>query len=261
MRENPVKHALVSGGISIGTMVCEFATTNVARVARQAGAEFVLYDLEHSGYGLERMRDVIASTNAAGVVPIVRAPDAVYDQVARLLDLGALGVMIPGCESVEEARRFADAGLFPPVGKRGFGLLYSDAWEPDGLPATIAKANEETLLIAQIETVAGVEAVDAIAAVDGIDVLWIGQFDLSVSLGAPGVFDSERYLGAFAAVLAAVAEHGKAVGMVCGSVDEGRRALTQGVRALAYSFDVWLYREALEAGITGLRGGSKARIA
>lgn len=260
MRENPVKRAIVAGGVSIGTMVCEFATTNVARVAGQAGAEFVLYDLEHSGFGLERMRDVLTATNAAGVVPIVRAPDAVYDQVARLLDLGALAVMIPACESAEEARQFAAAGLFPPAGKRGFGLLYSDVWEQDGLAATIAKANEETLLIAQIETATGVDAVEEIAAVDGIDALWIGQFDLSVSLDAPGVFDSERYLEAFDAVLSAAAKHGKAVGMVCGSVDEGRQALAQGVRALAYSFDVWLYGEALEAGITQLRGESKARI-
>ena len=78
-----------------------------------------------------------------------------------------------------------ESARFPPQGTRGFGLLYADVWEPEGLPATMAKANDETLLLAQIETAAGLDVVDEIAAVEGLDVLWIGQFDLTTSLGIP----------------------------------------------------------------------------
>ena len=253
MRENPVKRALTAGETSLGTMVCEFLTSNVARVVRSGGAEFVLYDLEHSGFGVETLRDLLPATNAAGVVPLVRVPDAVYDSISRALDLGALGVMIPGCESADEARMLVESARFPPAGKRGFGLLYSDVWEPEGLPQTMAKANAETLLLAQIETAAGLEAVEEIAVVDGIDVLWIGQFDLTTSLGIPGQFDTNAYRDAVARIVAAARTHGKHVGMVCATVADARAMMAQGLTMISYSFDTWLLEGALRAGLDELR--------
>lgn len=253
MRENPVKRRLAAGEISLGTMVCEFLTSNVARLCGSAGAEFVLYDLEHSGFGVETLRDLLPATNAAGVVPLVRVPDAVYDSISRSLDLGALGVMIPGCESAGEARMLVESARFPPAGKRGFGLLYSDVWEPEGLPATMAKANAETLLMAQIETAAGLDAVEEIAAVDGIDVLWIGQFDLTTSLGIPGQFDTDVFREAVARIVAAARAHGKQVGMICATVEDARAMIEQGLTMIGYSFDTWLFEGALRAGLDALR--------
>ncbi len=253
MRENPVKRALAAGEIPIGTMVCEFLTTNVPRLVSSAGVDFVLYDLEHSGFGIDRLRDLLPATNATGVVPLVRVPDAVYDSISRALDLGALGVMIPACESADEARLLVESARFPPQGKRGFGLLYQDVWEPGGLPDTLAKSNAETLLIVQIETTAGLEAVEEIAAVEGIDVLWIGQFDLTASLGIPGQFSTDVFRDAVARIVAAARGAGKHVGMVCGTVEECRAMLSQGLSMIGYSFDTWLYEGALEAGVAELR--------
>lgn len=253
MRENPVKRALEAGETPIGTMVCEFLTTNVPRLVRSAGADFVLYDLEHSGFGIETLRDLLPATNATGVVPLVRVPDAVYDSISRALDLGALGVMIPGCESADEAQMLVDSARFPPEGRRGFGLLYSDIWEPEGLPATMVKANTETLVLAQIETAAGLEVVEEIAAVDGLDVLWIGQFDLTTSLGIPGQFDTDVYRAAVARIVAAARANGKHVGMVCASVDDARAMIAQGLSLIAYSFDTWLFEGALRAGVDAIR--------
>jgi 2-keto-3-deoxy-L-rhamnonate aldolase RhmA len=256
VRENPVKRALAAGGAPVGTMVCEFLTSNVPRLVRSAGADFVLYDLEHSGFGIERLRDLLPATNAAGVVPLVRVPDAVYDAIARALDLGALGVMIPSCESADEARLLVESARFPPEGKRGFGLLYSDTWEPEGLPATMAKANEETLLLVQIETAAGLEAVEEIAAVDGIDVLWIGGYDLTASLGIAGQFEAASFVAAVERIVAAAGAAGKQVGMVCTSVEEGRLMRSRGLSILAYSFDTWIYESALRDGMAALRAAA-----
>jgi 2-dehydro-3-deoxyglucarate aldolase/4-hydroxy-2-oxoheptanedioate aldolase len=252
VRENPVKRKLDAGGVAVGTMVAEFATPGIARLAAGAGAEFVLFDLEHTGYGIERMRGVLAAARATDVVPFLRVADAAYDLIARGLDIGAMGLMVPAVESVDEARLVAESARFPPAGRRGFGLVFRDDWEPEGVPATLAKANEETLVLAQIETAAGVDVVEGIAAVDGIDVLWIGHFDLSASLGVPGEFESERYEQAVERILAAGAAAGKPVGMVCSSVGEGRRLLERGFRLLAYSFDLWIYQDALRTGIEGL---------
>jgi 2-keto-3-deoxy-L-rhamnonate aldolase RhmA len=233
-------------------MVTEFATTGVARLAARAGAEFVLFDLEHTGYGIERMRETLAATAAADVVPFLRVPDAEYDLIARGLDLGALGVMVPAVESADEARLVADSARFPPLGRRGFGMLFRDQWLDDDVPATIEHVNREVMTLVQIETAAGLEAVDEIAAVEGIDVLWIGHFDLSASLGIPGQFDGETFRTAVDRVLAAGAVRGKPVGMVCGSVEEGRSLLGRGFRLLAYSIDIWIYEDALRQGIAGL---------
>lgn len=252
MRTNAVRRTLAEGGVALGTMVAEFATPGIARLAAAAGAEFVLFDLEHTGYGIERMRSVLAAARATDVVSFLRVPDAAYDLIARGLDIGAQGLMVPAVESVEEARLVAESARFPPAGKRGFGLVFRDDWEPSGVPATLEKANEETLVLAQIETAAGVEAVEGIAGVEGIDVLWIGHFDLSASLGVPGDFGGVVYRDAVERILAAGAAAGKPVGIVCGSVEEGRRFLAQGFRLLAYSFDLWIYQDALRSGLDGL---------
>jgi 2-keto-3-deoxy-L-rhamnonate aldolase RhmA len=253
VRRNAVRATLAGGGVSIGTMVTEFATSGVSRLAARAGAEFVLFDLEHTGYGIERMRETLAASASVDVVPFLRVPDAEYDLIARALDIGALGVMVPAVESAEEARLVADSARFPPSGTRGFGMLFRDQWSPEGVPATIEHVNREVMTLVQIETAAGLEAVAEIAAVDGVDVLWIGHFDLSASLGIPGDFGAGTFTAAVDRVLQAGAASGKPVGMVCGSADEGRALLERGFRLLAYSIDIWIYEDALRAGIAALR--------
>jgi 2-dehydro-3-deoxyglucarate aldolase/4-hydroxy-2-oxoheptanedioate aldolase len=118
----------------------------------------------------------------------------------------------------------------------------------------IRSANAEGLLIAQIETAAGVEQVERIAAVDGIDVLWIGHFDLTNSLGIPAQFEHPAYLAAVDRVLAACRQHGKAAGFMVASVDEAIAKATQGFNCLAYWGDIWIYQHALTTGIERIRG-------
>jgi 2-dehydro-3-deoxyglucarate aldolase/4-hydroxy-2-oxoheptanedioate aldolase len=105
----------------------------------------------------------------------------------------------------------------------------------------------------QIETAAGLEAVEEIAAVDGIDVLWIGQFDLTASLGIPGQFETDAFRDAVARILAAARATGKHVGMVCATVDDCRAMLAQGLSIVGYSFDTWLLEGALRDGFAQLR--------
>src|SRR5262245_56172277 len=113
------------------------------------------------------MRETLAAARSADVVPFVRVPDAAYDLIARALDLGALGVMVPAVDGVDEARLVADASRHPPLGRRGFGTLMRDDWHPDGVQATMEHANREVMILAQIETERGLDEVDGIAATDG----------------------------------------------------------------------------------------------
>jgi 2-dehydro-3-deoxyglucarate aldolase/4-hydroxy-2-oxoheptanedioate aldolase len=253
---SPMRRVLTAGGRPIGTMVGEFATTGIARLAAAAGAEFVLLDLEHTGYSLERMRTVVAAARASEITVLVRVPDAAYDFIARTLDLGAHGVMVPSVESVDEARMIAESARFPPRGRRGFGLIHRGEWSTDGLPAMMERLDAETIVLVQIETAAGLEAVEGIAAVDGVDVLWIGHFDLTTSLGIPGEFGNPRFEHAVERVLAAGKANGKPVGILAGNADDAVRHADRGFGVIAVGLDVWLYQDALRDGIAAVRGST-----
>ncbi len=257
MRENRVKQALRSGGTALGTMVMEFSTTGIARLAAGAGADFVMFDMEHTGWGVDTVRTLLAAARPADLVPMVRVPATQYHFLARVLDLGALGVMVPMVESAEQARSIVQFAKYPPQGRRGcaFGVAHDDYTGGD-IVAKMTAANERGLLIALIETAAGLEDVEAIAAVHGIDVLWIGHYDLTASLGIPGAFTHPRYLDAVRRILAACERHGKAPGFMASSVEEGRAYLAQGFRCLAYWSDLWIYQQGLRQGLAALRAGA-----
>lgn len=254
MRPNPVKKRLRDGGVALGTMAFEFASTGLARIAATAGAEFIIFDMEHTGWGTDTVRMLLATSRAADLVPMVRVPATEYHFLARVLDLGAMGLMVPMVESAEQARVIVQSTKYPPLGRRGaaFGVAHDDYRGAD-VAQTMRSADAETLLIAQIETVRGVENVEAIAAVEGIDVLWIGQSDLTNSLGIPWQFNHPRYTEAVGRVLEVGKRHGKPVGFLVMDVDQAREALALGFRALAYGGDLWLYQKALRDGLGAVR--------
>jgi 2-dehydro-3-deoxyglucarate aldolase/4-hydroxy-2-oxoheptanedioate aldolase len=181
-------------------------------------------------------------------------PATEYHFIARVLDMGAVGVMVPMVESAEQARRIVQSAKYPPVGRRGaaFGVSHDD-YSGGDIVQKIKSANQETLLIAQIETAEGVRNANEIAAVSGIDVLWIGHFDLTNSLGIPGQFTHPHFLASVAQVVAACKQHGKTPAFMATDIAGGQSLLDQGFRMLAYGGDLWMYQAALSAGIDGLR--------
>lgn len=260
MRENRVKRTLAAGGVAIGTMVFEFNTTGIGRIAAAAGAEFVVFDTEHTGWSIETIRMLMATTRAADTVPMVRVPATQYHLLSRPLDVGAMGLMVPMVEDVEQARLIVRSAKYYPEGGRGtaFGVAHDD-YLGGNVAAKMASANAEGMLIAQIETARGVENADAIAAVDGIDCLWIGHFDLTQSLGIPAQFDHPRFQEAVDAVAAAANAHGKSAGIMAGSVEVGLEWLRRGFRAVAYWGDLWIYGAALASGVAALKAAAPRR--
>jgi 2-keto-3-deoxy-L-rhamnonate aldolase RhmA len=254
MRSNTVKRTLLDGGVSIGTMVFEFSTTGIGRIAAEAGAEYVVFDMEHTGWSIETIRGLIATTRAANTIPMVRVPATQYHLLSRPLDLGAMGLMVPMVEDEAQARLIAHSAKYPPQGGRGcaFGISHDDFTGGDVF-GKMTSANDEVFLIAQIETATGVENCEAIAAVDGIDCLWVGHFDLTASMGIAAQFDHPDFLAAIDRVIAACNANGKAAGIMAGNVEAGRQWLERGFRAIAYWGDLWIYQQALSDGIAALR--------
>jgi 4-hydroxy-2-oxoheptanedioate aldolase len=207
--------ALKSGKRIVGTMIRMVRNPAIARVAAHAGLDFVMFDMEHGSYTLDSLSDIFAVARAAGLSGFVRVPELTKGYVSRVMDAGAVGVMVPMLESVEQAKAFVDWAKFAPVGKRGFGSAgghtnFAAASDAVGFMKT---ANEETLTIAQIETTQAVERIDAIAAVEGIDALLIGPNDLAISLGYPGDLMNKAVTGAITKVAESARKHGKIFGM------------------------------------------------
>jgi 2-keto-3-deoxy-L-rhamnonate aldolase RhmA len=254
MRENQVKRTLAAGGVVLGTSVFEFNSTGIGRIAAGAGAEFLFFDMEHTGWSLETIRMLIATTRAVEAVPIARPPANQYHLIAGLLDVGAMGIMVPMVETEDQARQIVQSARYPPLGRRGaaFGFAHDD-YRAGEVAEKIRTANEEVLLIALIETATGVDNVEAIAAVEGIDVLWIGHFDLTNSLGIPAQFGHPRFAEAVDRVLSASRRSGKAAGMMASDVDHARALLERGFRCIAFSGDIFIYQQALAAGLAAIR--------
>jgi 2-dehydro-3-deoxyglucarate aldolase/4-hydroxy-2-oxoheptanedioate aldolase len=234
-------------------MVFEFGTTGLARILAMAGAEFVLFDQEHNGWGVERIQLMIATARTTDVVPLVRVAGSSYSQLTQPLDVGAMGIVVPMVESEAQAREIVACAKYPPEGRRGVGIPFRDALDPGGLGPTLAGRNDQLLIAAQIETAAGVEEVDAIAAVDGIDCLWIGYHDLTTSLGVPGDYQDPAYRMAVARIRDATFRNGKALGRVATDMSEAKELLAAGVRLLTYGSDIGLYEGALRAALDEVR--------
>ncbi len=245
---------LAVGNVPLGTFVFEFNTPGIARIIAEAGADFLVYDMEHTGWSVETIRGLLATARAASLVPLVRVPTTEYDFIARVLDMGALGVMVPMVESAEQARTIVAAAKYPPEGRRGaaFGVAHDDYTGGD-IVEKIRSANREGLVLAQIETAAGLAHVDEIATVPGIDVLWIGQFDLSLSLGIPGQLAHPQMTAAMDRVIAACRQRGKVAGIMAPDLPTAHDLLKQGFGMLSYSGDLWTYQAALRAGLAELR--------
>ena len=151
--------------------------------------------MEHTGLGFETLKTQIALCRGLSLVPMTRVPRGEYHFIARALDLGALGVMVPMVGTRAEAEHIVACTRYPPQGRRGaaFGFAHDD-YEGGDVAAKIAALHERTLVIVQVETAEGLDNVEAIAGVPGVDALWIGQFDLTNFLGIPAQFEHPIYL-------------------------------------------------------------------
>jgi 2-keto-3-deoxy-L-rhamnonate aldolase RhmA len=233
-----LRQRALSGEAVLGAMVFEFFTPGIAQVLKLAGCDYVIYDMEHAGFSIEQLKAQCAHCRGIGVAPMVRVPRSEYHFLARALDVGAQGVMVPMVESAEQARAIAEATHYPPVGRRGaaFGFAHDD-YEPGDPAAKMKTADARNLVIAQIETERGLEAVEEIAAVAGIDCLWLGHFDLTNFLGIPGQFEHPRYLAAVERIVAAGRRHKKVLGFMAADASLAQQYRKHGFNMIAAGTD------------------------
>src|SRR3954454_3817681 len=213
MLANPVRAKLLAGGTAFGTMAFEFFTPGLAHTLAAAGAEFVLLDMEHSGAGIDTIKAQIRFARAAGIMPGVLVPACERHLVTTILDAGALGIMVPFMETAEQAAALVSWCRYRPQGTRGlaFGLAHDD-YGGGAVGAKIQAANDAILTIGLIESARGVANAGAILGVDGLDLGWVGHYDLSDSMGMVEQFADARYQAAERERMRAADAAGKPMG-------------------------------------------------
>jgi 2-keto-3-deoxy-L-rhamnonate aldolase RhmA len=258
MKPNRFKQICEQGGIPAGHMIMEFATRGMAKLLEAAGVDFVLLDMEHTGFDTNHIADQIAWLKATSIAPFVRVPQNLYHFLARVMDAGALGVMVANVETPEEARAIIQSVKYAPLGNRGLGLgtAHNDYIPPDA-PLYLRQANENTTVICQIESTKGLQNADAIAATEGVDVLWVGHFDLSQSMGIPAQFHNPDFLDAMRRVIDVVKKHGKRAGIQPNNAQQTEEWLDLGFNVISCGLDFAIYRDGLKARVEGLRGMTK----
>ncbi len=254
MKKNRLQEAVKSGRIPVGHMVWEFATRGIAKLLESANLDFVVIDMEHSEFDVDKVADLIAWFKATDIAPFVRVPGCHYHFMARVMDGGALGVMIPNLETPEQARLAVNSVKYAPMGKRGVGLgsAHTDYLNPDPV-AYFRESNENTTIIAQIESTVGLANLDAIASTPGIDILWVGHFDLSQSMGIPAQFQHPEFLKALDDVIAACKKHGKLAGIQPNSMEQAEQWVKIGFNVISWKVDSGLYGGALRSEVDALR--------
>ena len=256
MKASALKDSLRKGRIVIGTWVFEFNSPGIARLLASTGVDFVVYDMEHSGFGIESIRSLISQSRPLNLAALVRPPASDCHLIAPLLDAGANGVIVPKVESADQAAKIIDTCKYYPEGHRGaaFSVAHDD-FLPGDIAGKMNAANDAMVCALLIETVQGVEKVDEIVAIPGIDLIWAGFLDLSISMGIPGEYDNPRFTQALTRVLRAGESRGIPVGILAKDVRQSMQYVNLGFRCISYSGDIWLLQETLTQGINEIRRG------
>jgi 2-keto-3-deoxy-L-rhamnonate aldolase RhmA len=200
---NTVLEKLRAGEVVLGLSVRMVRSGEIAKIAKACDHDWVFIDIEISIAALD-----------SGVTPIVRVPGHEAFHISRVLDGGAMGVVVPHVNTAAEAKHAVDACRYPPVGHRSVMGGYAQLGY-EGVPIKEAAEfmNANTLLAVMIETPEAVENVEEIAAVDGIDIIYIGSNDLLAEMGMPGQFESAELENAARRVIGAALSNGKFAGV------------------------------------------------
>jgi 2-dehydro-3-deoxyglucarate aldolase/4-hydroxy-2-oxoheptanedioate aldolase len=255
---NRFKQKLRNGETVFGQMVLELFTPGIGPMLSACGMDFVIYDMEHGRCDINLVSEMIASCRGADIVPMARVPDVDSAPLSRVLDLGARGVMVPRVETRAQMERVVSGLKYAPVGKRGVALGIAHDLYRAGGPSFFEQSNNDTVIIAIIETARAYENLEEIISVPGLDVAWMGHFDLTVSMGIAAQFEHPRFLAAMDALVDACHRHNVAAGFLPPTPADAVRWIRKGFRAISLGSDIGVFMSAVRAFHDGVLAGNAA---
>ena len=228
-----------AGGLQGRGVWCVDASTSMVTALAAAGFDWVCVDLQHGRYGRAELIDIARARTARSAPLVVRVPSVEFTTIGLALDVGATAVIVPQIDTAEQAAQAVEATFYPPRGRRSFGQL-QPSWGAPALDA--AAANQQTTCAVMIESATALANVDAIAAVPGIDMLFIGPFDLTLSLGSSvdAALDDTSAESAINRILSAAEANHLRVGAFGGDPATAQRFNQRGITCTAVANDGWI---------------------
>jgi 2-dehydro-3-deoxyglucarate aldolase/4-hydroxy-2-oxoheptanedioate aldolase len=237
------RQRLRQGDLLLGQMVLELFTPGIGQMLASCGLDFVIFDMEHGRCDISLLAEMVAACRGSNIFPIARVPDVAYAPLSRPLDIGARGVMVPRVETKMQAEDIVSQLRYAPVGRRGVALGLAHDLYRAGNADFFARANEETCVILLLETVKAFENLEAIISVPGVDVAWVGHYDLTVSMGIPAQFEHPRFLAAMEELATVCRRHGVAPGFLPSTPELAVHWISKGFRALSLGSDIGVFMD------------------
>jgi 4-hydroxy-2-oxoheptanedioate aldolase len=233
---------------------CKTCDPAVIETLGHAGFDFVILDMEHGPNSVETLQHLVRAAELAGVLPIVRTAPGNLEQIGKVLDIGAAGVQVPQIGTAAEVEAALRAARFSPMGERGVCRFVRAARYSSMEKTEYFRRANEALVVVQIEGRQGLDNLDAILAIKGIDVIFIGPYDLSQSLGVPGQVDHPLVIAKTQQILKACLAKGIAVGNFTEKPKQTAFWIEQGLRYMSFSVDMGILYEAGQTLLKDLRG-------
>ena len=244
---NKLRKAIAEKGNAVGTFI-GLSTPAIVELLGYTGMDFIIVDTEHGPYDTMPASDLIRAAVSRGMSPVVRIADVTHKEIQRAVDNGAEGIIIPCLKWKEDFVKAVDLCKYPPLGSRGFikgrGCGFgNEDWASGSLEDYMRNSNEKVLLLPQCETREALDEIEEIVGIAGIDGIFIGPYDLSISMGIPGQFDAPVFRQAISRVLEACKEAGKLCMIYTNNANEARAYLEMGFDAVANSMDSVLFKK------------------
>lgn len=256
MFENKLKRMMKNGKTAFGTFAM-IDSPELVEILGISGFDFIVIDAEHGPNSVESSQNLIRSAQLRNMSPVVRVTENSRTMILRLLDVGACGIQVPQINSKEEALAVVDAAKYFPLGSRGVALTRSADFGNVKALDYFTEANEETMVVVQCENVKGLEVLEEIAAVPCVDVIFLGPFDMSQSLGVPGEVYHPEVEKAAERVLDVCGKSGKTAGIFVLDGEQARRRAQQGFKYITINLDAALIGNACRRELESARGKCK----
>ena len=239
---NTLKEKLAQGKKPLGTFVGT-GSPAVVECLGCAGLDFVILDNEHSPIEAETTADLVRAAELRNVTPLARVREISRPAILKLLDVGVQGLIIPDVRTVDDVRRIVSYAKYAPLGQRGFCPSRKDGWGTDpqcGVLDTMTHFNGQTLVIPQCETAEALAEIETIVSMEGVDGIFIGPFDLSISMGMPGDFENPKFCAALERIRNACRAASKPCLIFAGDGAQSAARFAQGYDGVAMSIDAAL---------------------
>ncbi len=252
MAENGLKQKLKNGEVALGPFV-NLASGALIEIAAYAGFDFVILDTEHGPLDIPSVEDLCRTAQGVDITPVVRVRENDPAQILRALDIGAGGVQVPQICKGSDAEAVVHAAKYAPLGMRGVSPYTRAARYFSEGPKIFERLNAESMILVHVEGVEGLENLDEIVSVPGLDVIFLGPYDLSQSLGIPGEVSDPRVVDRMREAARVINDAGLTVGTFADGPEAARRWIDAGVRYVSLSVDTGIYLRGCRSILEGLR--------